>query len=93
MNLLVCCYASFVLHFFGLFWVNNNFRETKQYLPPPNAIDARDAHKVLPKKPRKPALTALRRPDGPVQPRAAEQPLGQLLFRTSLDAKSNIHGP
>ena len=65
MDLLVCCYASFVLHF-GLFWVNNNFREARGYLPPPNAIDARDEHKVLPKKPRKPALAALRRPDGAI---------------------------
>ena len=47
---------------------------------------------MLPKKPRKPALTALRRPDGAIQSRAAEEPLGKFGFRPRLDAKSNIHG-
>ena len=91
MNLLVCCYTSFVLHFFGLFWVNNNFRETRQYLLPPKAIDARDAHKVLPKKPRKPSLTALWRPDGPIQSRAAQEPLGKFGFGPRLDPEPDVH--
>ena len=59
----------------------------------PNAIDASDinAHKVLPKQPREPALTVLWRTDGPIQSHAAQEPLGQLLFRTRLDAEPDVH--
>ena len=45
---------------------------------------------MLPKKPRKPALTALRRPDGAIQSRAAEEPLGKFGFRPRLDAEAHV---